>query len=153
MTFFLRKVRRAKWYREDPKGQATRDKLQADALGDLRTQENLLSLFIVDDDLGNLERIAAALAANSVNPGNLDYVLLERQAVDNLGYTEISNPGETPDQEVNDAHVDLVIPNAQMLVDLAFVFWNQGDTNRIQRKRVQQMIRDGIEAGQIRRNS
>lgn len=153
MTFFFRKVRRAKWYREDPKGQATRDGLQADALGDLRTQENLLSLFIVDDDLGNLERIAAALAANSVNPGNLDYVLLERQAIANLGYTEISNPGETPDRDVNNAHVDLEIPNAQMLVDLAFVFWNQGEPNRIQRKRVQQMIRDGIEAGQIRRNS
>lgn len=153
MTFFLRKVRRAKWYREAPKGQATREGLQADALGDLRTQENKLSLFIVDDDLGNLERIAAALAANSANPGNLDYLLLERQAIDDLGYTEISNPGETPDQEVNDAHVDLAIPNAQMLVDLAFVFWNQGDTNRIQRKRVQQMIRDGIEAGQIRRDS
>jgi len=113
----------------------------------------LLSLFIVDDDLGNLDRIAAALAANSLNPGNLDYVLLERQAVNNPGYTEISNPGETPDQEVNNAHVDLVIPNAQMLVDLAFVFWNQGDTNRIQRKRIQQMIWDGIEAGQIRHNS
>lgn len=149
MAFFFRKVRRTKWYREDPKGQASIEKLQADALGDLRTQSNLLSLFIVDNDLGNLERIAAAFAATSEHRGNLDYVLVDRQAINKLGLKEIPNPGETKDQEVNKVHIDMAIPNAQNLVDLAFVFWNEGDTKRIQQKKIQQMIQEGKESGQI----
>ncbi|MDE0610549.1 MAG: hypothetical protein OXH77_11665 [Anaerolineaceae bacterium] len=127
--------------------------MQADALVDLKTEENKLSLFIVDDDLGNLERIAAAIAAKSTNPGNFDYVLLERQAIENLGYTEISNPGETPDQEVNNAHIDLLIPYAHKLADLAFIFWNEGDTNRIRGKDIQKWIREGKESGQIKLES
>ena len=151
MAFLLRKIRQSKWY-PDPRGSWPLERgLQADALGDLRTQRNKLSVFLVDEQRSNLERIATALAANARDWANLDYVMIDVNELASIHIKHELSPGDTPDNEVNAVHVDLMELSVSQLVHLALVFQKKGESNRFLRDDIAQKIVEGVRVGNIDR--
>lgn len=125
--------------------------IQADAVTDLRTQKNGLSVFIIDNDRNNLDRVVAAFAANRDDYDKLDYVLFEDRVLDELEIRTQQQPGITPDPQVNRWHINLVELSAQKVVDLARAILRYGTTSRVLKKTVQKMIEDGVLEGRIDR--
>lgn len=64
MPKFLRQVNQNNWYVENIKPWLAKGDIPADSLKDVQTTKNELSLWLVYDDLSNLERLAAALVAH-----------------------------------------------------------------------------------------
>ena len=129
----------------------TEGDLQADALGDLRTTNNGLSLYVIDDELSNLESVAAAMAANAPSTANVDYILLNIEEVHLLNIKSVWNPGDTPSEEVNASHIDLVELTAQKLLALAQVLQYKGKTGRIREPRITNLILKDVQLGKINR--
>ena len=65
MSFFLRKIRKAKWYKDEKDTWLADGELQADSLVDLKTDDNALSVWYIEHDKSNLKRVIAALGANT----------------------------------------------------------------------------------------
>ncbi len=84
MGLVLRKIKKAKWYKHEAIPWLKEGELQADALADLKTTDNNLSFWIVEDDRSNLDRIITALAANCQYVTNIDFVLLKQSVFDKL---------------------------------------------------------------------
>lgn len=63
MPFLLRAIRKAKRYKNPDLSWLGQDELQADAMQDLKTDSNSISVWHIVDDQSNKERIVAALAA------------------------------------------------------------------------------------------
>lgn len=76
---YLRKIRRNRWYDSIPWLQP--GDIQADALGDITTSDNQLSVWLVDNDRSHLEQIVAALTANCEFISNFDYVIFQEEDV------------------------------------------------------------------------
>jgi hypothetical protein len=147
VPFFLRKIRRAKWYREDvsdmtwlPKGE-----IQADALGDLSTKENTLSVYRIDDS-SNLDRVVAALATTGTNLSNVDYALIDTTSIEPAKITVVATKGETADDTVNSWHYDLIELSVQKIIALALTIsiHSENLTARKNKKAVEQLIIDNI---------
>ena len=82
--------------------------LGADALLDLQTKGNKLSVWRVDDDESNRDQVITAIAANHDSSSNVDYVLLDERLFSQLGIRIEGSPGETPDEEANCQSCELV---------------------------------------------
>ncbi|MDP1713899.1 MAG: hypothetical protein Q8L41_04060 [Anaerolineales bacterium] len=93
--------------------------LQADALDDLRTKSNELSIFHINQDTSNLNRVVAALAISFDDPSNFDFALLNEETMSNMGIKWKRSPGVLSDKEVNDLHSDLYELSDSRLLELA----------------------------------
>jgi hypothetical protein len=151
VPFFLRKIRKAKWYKNPDVPWLAEGELQADALGDLATTANALSLWHVKDDKSNLDQVVAALAANTHAISNLDYALFDQQIVTEINIKFISTRGDSLDEEVNSWHCDLIELSASKIMELAKAIQTQAEIKRIQVQEVIQLVAKGISSGRIDR--
>lgn len=151
MSFILRKIRKAKWYKNSNVGWLKEGELQADALVDLKTDSNRLSVYYVEADESNLERIITALAATSDSPSNLDYALIDTLILDQLGIQTLAIPGVTPDEKVNKWHIDLTELTAAALYNLAQQIHTNAKMNirRKAEKDIKELLKDGILKDQL----
>jgi len=140
VPFVLRKIRKAKWYKHRGVPWLAQGDLQADALGDLQTSNNELSVYYIESNKSNLERVVTALAANRDFISNLDYALLDLEVLSELGIKTERRAGETPDAQVNTWHIDLVELSAHKLMDLADAIYKHADKRRLQKKKLIQLI-------------
>ena len=150
MPYLLHIVRRSRWpYDEDPPRDTTA--LPADPLGDLATKDNSLSLWRIEDDKSNLDRIAATLAANRQRLGPFDYILFPSSLLDNEDFELTKSDGGTHDKEVNTRwHMDLIHLSAIKLVDFAKLVYRAGDIERLSPKRVERLLKDHVSSGYLR---
>jgi hypothetical protein len=95
------------------------DEFPADPINDLHTSDNSLSVFLVDDDKGNIPQIAGTLAVARGKYDRFDYVLFPDAIVGQLGLQLVENPGKTADERVNLYHRNISEISAQRLVKLA----------------------------------
>lgn len=145
----LRKIRQARWYKVEGAWLAA-DEIPADPLSDLTTKDNQLSIWYIEDDRSNLERVIAALAASGTDIANVDYALLDHQWLGDLYITMASTRGGTPDEEVNTAwHRDLVELSAGKLVTLATAIFTHAEKQRMPKIRVHQLIVQAVTLGWI----
>ena len=152
MGFFLRKIRKAKWYKHPDVLWLGEGELQADALSDLKTEANELSVWFVEADRSNLERVIAALAAEGDHLSNFDYALCAVNDVLSLEIEVTQSPGRSPDQQANEAwHRDLTKLTARALLDLAGVIRSNDERHRVQKKQVEQLVARGVMSGKINR--
>lgn len=121
--------------------------VQADALLDLRTRDNALSVFEFDGTV-DPERIAVAVAAGKKKPDDTGYGIFDRVAVEALGIEIRLIEGATADRTVNGMHRDLNVRTATNLVALAEVI-AEGTIQPILKKRVKQLLKTGLESGQL----
>jgi hypothetical protein len=121
LALVLRKIRKSKWYRHDGVKWLTADGLQADALTDLRTEGNALSVFLIQDDKSDLNRVVAAIAASADHLSSFDYALFDESVIRDANLKVVNRPGATPDPIVNSSHhrdlIELTTESVLILVN------------------------------------
>jgi hypothetical protein len=124
---------------------------QANALRDLNTQNNRLSLYELDADESNLHRTIAALASLQY-PGDFGYVLLDQEMLVSNGFIlDPSEPGTTRDPDVDSKHVDIAELTGSALHRLAILVVQSHRTDADEDD-VRMYIRTSIENGYIDRS-
>lgn len=120
MSRFIRKVRKAKWYTSSDVQWLGHGELQADALFDFETKHNEVSVWKLEDDNSNLERVIASLASTRDQLSNLDYAIIEQSKLDEIGIDMKPSDGVSADEEANQKwHRDLVELTAEKIYLLA----------------------------------
>ncbi len=140
MGRFLRKTSKGLWSERGADGGVT-----ADALGDLKTKENKLSVYEIDDE-AQIERVAVALAASRDFVANFDYALLDNDFLDSLAIKFVVEAGTTADDLVNQMHRDLVFESGVRLVEFAQKFLTCGQT-RIPEKKIKKWLESALSVG------
>lgn len=122
--------------------------VQADSLKNFKTQQNGLSLYKLNDGV-TLERILVAIIAKG-SIDKIDYAIFDTSILDLLEIKYKSTLGETPDQGVNDLHVDLVDLSAEQLWLLALKIQEAGETGCIMKSKVNQALDESKSKGYIK---
>lgn len=130
----------------------TKEQIRKGPLLDLVPDDNTLSVWYIEDDRLNLERVAAALASTRDTFSNFDYALVDEQLLSALNIKVVQTDGITPDQEVNiQWHRDLVELSDANLIALASTIAEKGETARIPEKKMAQLIQEAVDIGRLDR--
>jgi len=148
MSLLLRTVRQSRWLRQEAAPFLAIDDVPADALADLTTQQNLLSVWEVADDRSNLERIVRAVAIGRDKIADMGYVLFDSQLLPATGIEIHENKGRSPDDGANTWHRDLAV-SGNRLVALTKAILRQGESGTVLKLRLRQLVEEGIRSGQI----
>jgi len=148
MSFVLRKLdRRAAFHSVD---WVRSGDVAGDALCNLRTQGNALSVWLIDDNRTNLERIIAAVAGGRMKLDKLDYALIESGRLETLGIHMTQEKGMSCDDDANALwHQDLHNLSGAKLVELAVTMQAHSEFKRVNKKEVGRLIAASIRGGFI----
>jgi len=124
------------------------DELQADALFDLRTTGNKLSVFELVEPI-TAERITVAVAAGKERPSDTGYVIFDSGELTALGIGVESTPGGSADTEVNTLHRNLDIASDTKLLAFARNVVAPSEKVPIISERLAQLFQAGLESGQL----
>jgi len=152
MPLGLRVVRAARWY---PQPWLTREMdLPSTALCDLLDEKsNSISIWLINDDRSNFERVIAALAANRNQVANLDYALFDIERLAALRISSQMEHGDTADSTVNMSfHLNLTRLTARNVFFLAREIHKFGDPVRIRRQDVQKYIEAALSRNELDRS-
>ena len=152
MTFVFRKIDHKSWWRPDrdtSENWLPKDELRADALQDLKTENNALSVYLLSDDESALDRVIAACAGTRNCVNEVDYVLVDSNVIGDLDFTVRDVLGRTPDDEVNKWHRDLCELSATKLLTLALTINKYSAVNRRQQKEVGRLLNSAVKSGFI----
>ena len=150
MPFVLRKIRKAKWHKLAGASGPGEDEIQADALWDLKTEDNQLSVWNVEDDQSNLDLVLTAVAANCQFIANVDYVLIDQRILTGLNIQFIQTNGNSPYQAANKWHCDLLDLSAGRLLELAKEIYKNSDSKmRKGDKEVKQLLVSAVTSHHI----
>ena len=123
----------------------------AEAIQDFRADGNELSVWYIEPDRSNLDRVLAAIAANREHFEKIDYAVFDDAVVDRCGVTIRSTLGKLPDEYANRTwHRDLVELTGRKLVALAESIAT-GAAERKQMSKVRDLLALGAHAGHIKR--
>lgn len=125
--------------------------LRADALSDLLTDANKLSVWVERDEV-SLRRILAAVAAKRDLLVKLDFIVFDFAILGQIGIEHEQVAGDTQDSVVNACHVDLVQLTAEKLSNFGSRIRAARKAERYQHKTVAQLIQDSLDRGFIDRN-
>lgn len=153
MSLILRTLRKNKFIRELQPVWVAHDDIQADALKDLETSDNDLSVWLVADDLSNLNRVLAAVAANRDQLANIDFALISEEALSQLGILLRKTPSVTPDHEVSLLHRDISQLTARQVASLAHAISKDAQLDRRSKSQIQAMLLVSITTNYIDRAS
>jgi hypothetical protein len=129
------------------------EEIPSDPLKDFRTTGNCLSIWIIENADTDLHRIIAALNAKRSEVNICNYILFDPSIYRELGIKEdLTILGDTPDNEINHCHVDLVELSAQKLISLIHALKTNFEPDRIQTKELCQFVVDSVKKGWIDRN-
>jgi hypothetical protein len=137
---------------DDEKAWLAEGEFRSDALGDLKTSLNRLSIYVLDDRTNiTVERLIAALAANSAvgYVSKVDYILFDATLLQNLAIEIDVQPGRTHDADVNACHRDMVHLTGSKLAEFGKVIQQQGKVMRVLDRQVGRLINSSVEAGFI----
>jgi hypothetical protein len=153
VAYLLRQLRQPRWWQEDEtRAWLPIDDAPADVFKDLVTEDNTLSVWHIDDQQSNLDRLLTALAASRHCISNLDYLLCEEHELDQCEVTIVKTEGATPDSEVNARwHRDLIHLSANRLLCVAQSLFRHGVTDRTAEKKVKKAILEAVSQGHIDR--
>jgi hypothetical protein len=148
VALLLRSIRKARWS-QSPEWCDEGD-LGADALNDLATKDNALSVWQIEQDESNLERVIAALAATRDYLSNFDLILFPEEIVADSGIATDRSEGVSADHEANARwHCDLRMISASKLASLARSIKARGTLRRILERQVGNCIFRGVQEGRI----
>ena len=148
MPKILRKIKKSRWYGADKVNWLAEGEVQAEALADLETQSNTLSVWIVEDDDSNLGRVVAALAATCGSRTNVDYVTIDQKRIDDIGLLMQQTNGDSPDSTANSKwHRDLLQLTVNGVAALAAELSANGQRNRMTWLKVKAAVQRSIDAG------
>ena len=151
MTYIYRRIKNKNYYYKDNCDfeWLKRGDLIADVFLELNTCGGKLSVFQIDEDQSNLCRVIAAFSASRENVTDIDYVLVPGKDLRDQ-FNVVKSPGHTPDDIVNELHIDIVGLTPTKLLELVGLFWSNKDKMKRQKKRrITKLIWKGIEERQI----
>ena len=144
---YLRVVRRARWepvVADDGAGY----EWQADALDDLRTRRNELSVFRADTDC-MVDDVVTGLAAGRDDISHVDYAIIDGERIFGLGIRQpVRSVGQTPYHPANELHHDVVDLTAVDLVALVKLI-KVDDVVRIPPRRVKYLLLAAVKNGTL----
>ena len=147
MSIFLRKLanknhfNRPEWLEDDD--------VPSDALASFITTDSALSLWTIEDDESNLQRVIAALAASRDSIAKLDYALVNESVLDITGVYLSRVKGRSPDGGANGLwHRDLTGLSGKRLVELATKMC-ECQMKRVPQSDVQAWLLESITSGFI----
>ena len=154
MPLLLRSTKYNKWIAAKPEW-LREGEIPADPIFGLQTQSNTMSVWVIDRGTARIEQVISTLAAGKESLQDFEYVLLDSDAIADIGIKTFSTEGKSLNHELNKFHLELVEISAQKLLKLTETtlekIW-QGDTNvvdRIPRKTIAHYIFDSISKGRI----
>ena len=150
MTRYLRVVRQRRWATFPDIDWIAPGETQADALVDLQTRDNRLSVFRADNDQ-DIQRVIVALAATRDNVANLDYAIFDDDELVAQGIEITQSLGQTPDETANTLHHDihnLTVRKIELLARTIAV----ADHTRVHRRDIQAMLSDALQSGDLERD-
>jgi hypothetical protein len=123
---------------------------RADPLGDLAALKGELSVWRLDE--GRTELQVAAATAALLNPGSLDYLLIDEQALQSSGFILQHCAGQSADPGMNKkCHHDIVHLTERSLLNLAALFRAKGQMKTCAQPTIMQVLADGISQGTVDR--
>lgn len=150
MSVVLRRVDHRRFWDKDrnaEEGWLHPDDVRADALWDLKTEQNALSVYLLDSkDEGLINRFVAALAAIRQRVVHFDYALVDLESFRTLGLALADAPGVTPDSTVNGWHKNVIELTAEKVAKVAAHIQGSGEFGRVQAKDVGRLIRRSLDA-------
>ena len=147
MSVIFRKLDRKRHW--DNKPWLEINNVQADATKCLETDENKLSVFVLDKPEQQVERVVAALAANRDYLCQLDLALVPEEALEVCAIQRANIQGETPDPEVNKWHKDFIELSISKIACLATAIKREGQIKRYLPKKVAKAIKYSLDADYI----
>jgi len=147
MPDLLRVISKAKWLR--PTWLAAGE-IPADAVSDLRTQDNTLSVWAVEADHSNVGRVVTAMAAMRVRLDKLDYTVVGEDQVRSLDIACVAKSMETPDAAVNGLHRDLDQLSGSKVLRLAAEMMPL-ERRRLSERQVRELLLASLQAGVLDR--
>ena len=150
MPRFLRVIRKGRWERYPKIPWLLPGEIKADALRDLQTSENALSIYRADDESA-ANKICLAIAATRETFGSLDYAVFDAAELPPIGIEPTRTIGETPDPEVNRLHYDITTLTVEKVSQLARVV-AAGDHSRIPKKSIEVSLRSALRSDSLDRN-
>lgn len=152
----MRRTKFNKWIAPEPEW-LREGEIPADPIFGLQTESNKMSVWVVGNGGASIERIVSALAAKGQKLQKFEYVLLNSEKVAGIGIKILQIEGESPDNELNKLHRDLVEISGQKLLKLTKStlkkIWQEGeDTNlidQIPRKTVAKYMQNSVNKGFI----
>lgn len=153
MPKILRKIKKTRWYGADKIDWLAEGEIQAEALADLQTQSNILSVWIVEDNESNLGRVVAALAATCGSKTIVDYVTIDQKRIEDIGLLMKQTNGDSPDRTANSEwHRDLLQLTVNGVAALVAELSANGERNRMTWPKVKAEIQKSVDAGYISLN-
>ena len=150
MSFIFRGIgNKAWWYKDRSDFPWLKEgKLVADVFKGLRTTHGALSMYAVNEKT-DVNRIIAALACTRDSIQEFDYVLVPANTIKE-NFELNKTKGKTPDDTVNEWHLDIIHLTPSKLSDLVYTFRDhQESMNRLLKKNVNSEVRKRIDNGSI----
>lgn len=152
MPFLLRKVNNKNvWNRAGQLAWVPAGESEADILRDLRVDEGSLSLWLVQDDRSNLERLLGALVGDYGKVDKFDYILVPEHAVSGLRIPLLSTAGQTPDPIAKGWHRDATELTCVRLAHLAEAIRSTAEFHRVNPRMALDLVADSVTQGWINR--
>ncbi len=126
--------------------------LQADALKNFRTKENALSVYEVQNELTDIQRILAAIAGTRDNVQEVEYATFDSNLLEELEIKTNKIKGDTADDTVNNLHIDLIDLTAKQVCLLASSIQKAGELTRMLKKKIGKKIIEGLKEGYLNKN-
>lgn len=149
MSLVVRFIKSSRWDPPDGIWLKSGD-YPADTLVDLETRNNALSIYFVQTE-AEIERLVAAIAASRDFINNVDYALFNLSDFNRIGIELAENRGETPDQQVNAWHRDVIQMSVHRIIELVKVIWS-ARKERVQQKRIKELLVESAVEGYIQRD-
>lgn len=127
------------------------DDVPADVLSDLKTEDNGLSLWVIDEARTNLDAVIAAVAANRQNFDRFDFALFDQARVTAAGFQLHQTQGVSKDPNANVArHVDIEQLTGYRVARLARVIYDPATIfERRFPDEVKALVAGAVQAGRV----
>ena len=143
----MRVTRQARWMIYPDLAWLPPGEIQGDALQDIETSDNKVSVFRVENE-DDAQQVVFALAANREFLSNLDYAVFDDSNLMAAGIVIRQKDGQTPHNEANKLHYDLSELTARRLVLLAQAVAS-GEHSRVPKKDIKVGLQQALRSGTI----
>lgn len=125
--------------------------IPAAPFGDLApSTASALSVWLIEDDESNLDRIVAALAACRKHLDKFDYALIDERALVELGIQMEAKAEPCPDQEASERwHRNMVRLTSAHLNALVNLIRSSGQLKRLLKPQVEALLKEAITSGRL----
>ena len=152
MPYFLRAINRENW--PEPEDHATAHDLDADALNDLKTQDNTMSVWYAEDDVELRKAIVAYLASMDkwVELEEVDFIVIDAKDIEDAGIKLIKTPNFTYIQDYQELHRDLTelkYDSIEQIADIVIKSINKEQDKIVDRGMIRELFSEVVKSGKL----